>query len=132
MTHTVSSSGSTATAMDTSDDTLPASPLWTWPFEEACAKLEPVFVEDLGDWPSGLEPRGWGDERARHAVVVPLTAEGMQKVPSGILVVGVNTRGQYDELCKTFFMLLSHHVASGLLAVTVSCYFLLVGCGVPR
>mgnify|MGYP001580934621 FL=1 len=88
--HLSVSSGSTA--MDTSGScSLAPAPAWTWPFDEACAKLEPVFVQDLAHWPAGLEPRSWDNEKARHAVVIPVLAEAGQKVPTGILVVGVNT-----------------------------------------
>lgn len=92
---------------------------WSWPFEEACFKREPLFLENLGGLTAGLEPRGW-DDLPRHAVIVPIFAEVGQVVPQAVLVVGVNTRGAYDALYTTFLQLVARHTAIGLLAVTVS------------
>lgn len=102
--------------MDTSG-TVTTPPIFSWPFEDACRSLEPVFIADLGELTASLEPRGW-EERPRQAVVFPLTAEAGQVIPSGVLIVGINSRGKYDALYKTFLQLVAHHIGIGILAVT--------------
>ncbi|ORY86727.1 hypothetical protein BCR35DRAFT_302458 [Leucosporidium creatinivorum] len=106
-----SGSGSTATAM--ADDST--SPNWSWPFEEACLRREPVVVE-LDSLSDSLEPRGWND-RPRCAVVIPIMVDAAQSIPQAILVLGINPRSQYDDLHATFFNLLARHIAVGLFAV---------------
>lgn len=81
-------------------------------------RREPVFVENLRNLTAKLEQRGW-EERPRHAVVIPVFAEAGQKVPQAVLVVGINSRGNYDLLYATFLQLVARHVAIGLLAVSV-------------
>lgn len=105
--------------METSNSLLDRR--WSWPFEEACLKKEPVFIENLKNLTADFEARGWED-LPKHAVVVPIFAEAGQVIPQAILVVGVNTRGSYDVLYKTFLQLVARHTAIGLLAVCVSCF----------
>lgn len=111
-----SGSGSTATAM--ADDGDVGRLAWSWPFEEACLRREPVFVEDLGVLPQSLEKRGW-EETPRHAVVIPIMVDAANAFPQAILVLGVNARSEYDDLHATFFNLLARHIAVGLFAVMV-------------
>ncbi|GAA5973125.1 hypothetical protein JCM11641_006280 [Rhodosporidiobolus odoratus] len=93
---------------------------WSWPFEEACLKRDPVVVEDLGLFAEGLDrSRGWNTP-AKQAVVIPIMVEAGQKVPSAVLVLGVNPQNRYDQLMETFFSLLSRHVAIGLFAVVAA------------
>lgn len=89
--------------------------IWQWPFEEACTKREPIFVEDLSPFAEILEKR-W-EEPPRHAVVIPIMVEAGQTVPQAILVLGVGSRCEYNDLYATFFKLLARHIAVGLFAV---------------
>lgn len=93
-------------------------PGYSWPFEEACMRREPVFVEDLGPLADTLEKRGW-EETPRHAVVIPILVDAAQTIPQAIIVLGVNSRTEYDDLHATFFNLIARHVAVGLFAVLV-------------
>ncbi|GAA6059978.1 hypothetical protein JCM10212_001327 [Sporobolomyces blumeae] len=140
---TSTTSGSNATAMDLRDrileahnagPALPNSPLdragsplpssvrpeWTWPFDDACLNREPVQVDNLGALADRLEVRGW-DKPSRSAVVIPVRIDADATTPSAVLVLGVNpmTKHQIDSnpLMKTFFDLLSRHVAIGLFSV---------------
>ncbi|KAI5479085.1 hypothetical protein MNV49_004083 [Pseudohyphozyma bogoriensis] len=97
-------------------DSVTAKNSWSWPFEEACMSLKPVFVEELGDDASGLEERGWG-ERPSQAVVIPLAGEAGQLIPAGVLVFMLSPRCKFDEAYETFVKLIGHHVAIGLLGV---------------
>lgn len=115
---TSGSGGSGSTAMELTSSSTPDR-RYSWPFEEACLKREPVFIESLKGLSDDLELRGW-NELPRHAVVVPIFAEAGQNVPQAVLVVGINTRGCYDALYKTFLQLVARHTAIGLLAVCVS------------
>jgi hypothetical protein len=108
-----SGSGSTATAM--ADDSSP--PDWSWPFEDACLRREPVLVA-LDSLAESLEPRGWKDP-SRYAVVIPIMVDAAQTIPQAILVLGVNPRSEYEDLHATFFNLLARHIAVGLFAVMV-------------
>ncbi|TKA52251.1 hypothetical protein B0A53_04674 [Rhodotorula sp. CCFEE 5036] len=130
--------GSTATAMDlrglngnspapsNSSNASTASPFvtenrpgqtWSWPFEEACLKRDPVLVEDLGSLAESLDrSRGWS-YAPRQAVVIPIMIEAGQTVPSAVLVLGVNAMSRYDHLLETFNNLIARHVAIGLFAV---------------
>lgn len=90
---------------------------WSWPFEEACRKRDPVLVEDLGPLAETLDrSRGWSYP-ARQAVVLPVFVEANQAIPSAVLVLGVNSMGRYDHLLETFNNLVARHVAIGLFAV---------------
>ncbi|KAM0747651.1 hypothetical protein T439DRAFT_93583 [Meredithblackwellia eburnea MCA 4105] len=110
------STSSDHTAMDTSPT---GPPPFVWPFDEALATLEPVFLPTLpSSLTSTLIPRGWPGEIPRHAVVLPIVTDLGQKVPSGMLVVGVNTRGEYDELYRGFLAMVGHQIGSGLMVVT--------------
>ncbi|GAA6012992.1 hypothetical protein JCM11491_000931 [Sporobolomyces phaffii] len=131
-------SGSSATAMDIRERLLDSSssssstppgrqsspqpkpnPEWVWPFEEACLKRQPVQVDDLGALGENLEQRGW-DQRARSAVVIPIRIDADASAPSAVIVLGVNPMSKsLDEnpLMKTFFDLISRHVAIGLFSV---------------
>jgi hypothetical protein len=80
--------------------------------------LKPIIVDDLGDHVSSLEPRGW-ENSPKKAVVIPLQAEVGSLIPTGVLVLGVNPRTVYDDVYETFFRLLAHQTAIGLLSVTV-------------
>jgi hypothetical protein len=101
-------------------------PAWTWPFEEACLRREPVLVEDLGPLAATLDRRGW-EEPPRHAVVIPIVVEAGQTIPQAVLVLGVNPRSAFDELYSTFFKLIARHVAIGLFAVMVRFVGLILG-----
>jgi hypothetical protein len=96
---------------------------WTWPFEEACMKRQPVTIEDLGPLGEQLEQRGW-EQRARSAVVIPIRIDSDESnTPSAVIVLGVNPmakRLEENPLMKTFFDLISRHVAIGLYSVLVS------------
>lgn len=71
------------------------SPAWTWPFEEACLKRDPVVVEDLGSLAESLDrSKGWAVP-TRQAVVIPVLVEAGQTVPSAVLVIGVNALNRY-------------------------------------
>ncbi|GAA5982210.1 hypothetical protein JCM5350_007698 [Sporobolomyces pararoseus] len=133
-------SGSTATAMDirerlldsgsSSSPTPPArlgspqpnkpTPDWMWPFEEACLKRQPVQVEDLGQLGEQLDQRGW-EQRATSAVVIPIRIDADESsTPTAVIVLGVNPmakRLEENPLMKTFFDLISRHVAIGLYSV---------------
>ncbi|GAA5907789.1 hypothetical protein JCM5296_004537, partial [Sporobolomyces johnsonii] len=111
------SSGSTSTASSRQLSSEPAeAPAWSWPFDEACHKREPVFVEDLSAFADSLEKRGWGNP-PKHAVVIPIMVEAGQTIPGAVFVLGVNSMNQYDHLMETFFNLVARHVAIGLFAV---------------
>lgn len=92
-----------------------SSSSWSWPFEEACLRREPVLVE-LDSLAESLVPRGWEDP-PRYAVVIPIMVDAAQTVPQAVLVFGVNPRSVYDDLHATFFSLLARHIAVGLFAV---------------
>ncbi|KAI5477386.1 hypothetical protein MNV49_006453 [Pseudohyphozyma bogoriensis] len=92
------------------------TPGWSWPFEEACMSLKPVFVDRLGELASGLEERGWG-EKPSQAIVIPLAGEAGQLIPAGVLVFGLSPRCKFDDAYETFVKLVGHHVAIGLLGV---------------
>ncbi|GAA5948632.1 hypothetical protein JCM21900_005196 [Sporobolomyces salmonicolor] len=112
-----SSSGSTSTASARQLSSQSSkAPAWSWPFEEACHKREPVFIEDLGAFTNSLEKRGWGNP-PKHAVVIPIMVEAGQTIPGAFFVLGVNSMNQYDHLMETFFNLVARHVAIGLFAV---------------
>ncbi|GAA5985176.1 hypothetical protein JCM10908_002555 [Rhodotorula pacifica] len=90
---------------------------WSWPFEEACLKRDPVLVEDLGSLSDTLDrSKGWS-YAPRQAVVIPIMVEAGQTVPSAVLVLGVNAMSRYDHLLETFNNLIARHVAIGLFAV---------------
>ncbi|SCV70300.1 BQ2448_1694 [Microbotryum intermedium] len=110
-----SGSGSGSSNLTTMDTDGPRS-RWSWPFEDACLRREPVFVERLGELANHLEKRGW-DDPPRHAVVIPITVESTSNAPQAVLVLGVSSRSVYDELYSTFFSLVARHIAIGLYAV---------------
>ncbi|GAA5905350.1 uncharacterized protein JCM6883_006368 [Sporobolomyces salmoneus] len=129
-------SGSSATAMDIRERLLDSSsssstppgrhaspqpnPEWSWPFEEACLKRQPVLIEDLGALGERLEQRGW-EQRARSAVVIPIRIDAAEgSAPTAVIVLGLNPMAKrLDEnpLMKTFFDLISRHIAIGLFSV---------------
>ncbi|GAA5867623.1 hypothetical protein JCM3774_001533 [Rhodotorula dairenensis] len=90
---------------------------WSWPFEEACQKREPVLVEDLGPLAESIDrTRGWS-YTPHQAMVIPIMVEAGQTVPSAVLVLGINAMSRYDHLLETFNNLIARHVAIGLFAV---------------
>ncbi|GAA6041500.1 hypothetical protein JCM8097_001909 [Rhodosporidiobolus ruineniae] len=94
-----------------------AAPNWTWPFEEACHKRDPVVVEDLGPYAETLDrTKGWSVP-PRQAVVIPVMVEAGQSVPSAVLVLGVNAMNRYDHLMETFFNLVARHTGIGFFSV---------------
>jgi hypothetical protein len=117
-----------------------SSPAWTWPFEEACFKRDPVLVEDLGPFAESLDrSKGWSIP-TKNAVVIPVMVEAGQTVPSAVLVLGVNPMNRYggfsllllllaymltmssplvDHLMETFFNLVARHLAIGFFSVLV-------------
>ena len=99
------------------------TPDWMWPFEEACLKRQPVQVEDLGQLGEQLDQRGW-EQRATSAVVIPIRIDADESsTPTAVIVLGVNPmakRLEENPLMKTFFDLISRHVAIGLYSVLVS------------
>ncbi|SCZ87449.1 BZ3500_MvSof-1268-A1-R1_Chr2-2g04915 [Microbotryum saponariae] len=113
--NTGSGSGSGSSNLTTMDTDGPRS-RWSWPFEDACLRREPVFVERLGELANHLEKRGW-DDSPRHAVVIPITVESTSNAPQAVLVLGVSSRSVYDDLYSTFFSLVARHIAIGLYAV---------------
>ncbi|BGP19092.1 hypothetical protein JCM10213v2_007179 [Rhodosporidiobolus nylandii] len=90
---------------------------WSWPFEEACLKRDPVLVEDLGAFAETLDRSNGWNTPTRQAVVIPVMVEAGQTVPSAVLVLGVNAMNRYNHLMETFFNLLARHVAIGIFAV---------------
>jgi len=116
-----SDSSSTPPGRQSSPQPRP-TPEWTWPFEEACLKRQSVLVEDLGGFGETLEKRGW-DSRAKSAVVIPIRIDSDASSPSAVIVLGINPMSKSLEenpLMKTFFDLISRHVAIGLYSVIVS------------
>ncbi|KAM0790951.1 hypothetical protein ACM66B_004256 [Microbotryomycetes sp. NB124-2] len=114
MSRNSSTSGSCSTATLNDIDTSPSN--WSWPFEDACLRKEPVFVDSLGHLASTIEPRGW-EEPPRSAVVIPIFVDAAQTVPQAIMVLGINPRSSYNDLYATFLKLLARHIAVGLFAV---------------
>ncbi|GAA5891499.1 hypothetical protein JCM6882_004493 [Rhodosporidiobolus microsporus] len=95
----------------------PRVPQWTWPFEEACMKRDPVLVDDLGALAESLDrSKGWAIP-TRQAVVIPVMVDAGQSIPSAVLVLGVNAMSRYDHLMDTFFGLLARHTAIGFFSV---------------
>ncbi|GAA5932140.1 uncharacterized protein JCM15063_001133 [Sporobolomyces koalae] len=118
----IDSSSSTASSTPpgrTSSPQARAKPAWTWPFEEACLKRETVQVDDLGDLVDSLDERGW-DTRPKSAIVIPIRIDTEASAPSAVIVLGVNPMAKRlaeNPLMKTFFDLISRHIAIGLFAV---------------
>ncbi|KAK4701056.1 cysteine-dependent adenosine diphosphate thiazole synthase, partial [Phenoliferia sp. Uapishka_3] len=88
-----------------------------WPFEQVLAERRRILVQDLSPFASELEGRAWGDN-PRQAVVVPIFTDPTSKIPSAVLVIGLNPRAPYDDLYIAFTRVVSRHVAFALLAVT--------------
>lgn len=101
-----------------SEETEDGADDFTWPFEDAILRREPVFVSHLPlkltSRLAGARQGGW-EEPPRHAVVIPVF--GGQASPLGLLVLGVNQRTDYDTLTQAFFNLVARHTAVGLFAV---------------
>ncbi|KAK4047297.1 hypothetical protein OIV83_005475 [Microbotryomycetes sp. JL201] len=120
MSRNSSTSGSCSTT--TLNDVDTSSSHWSWPFEDACLRKEPVFVDSLGLHAMTLEQRGW-EEQPRSAVVIPIFVDAAQTIPQAIMVLGINPRSSYNDLYATFLKLLARHIAVGLFAVMAKTSF---------
>ncbi|SCV70301.1 BQ2448_1695 [Microbotryum intermedium] len=93
-----------------------------WPFQEACQRRKPVFINDLGGRATGFAKRGWPTP-LKHAVVIPIVTQSgsdNSSAPRAVLVLGINPRRPWNEVFATFLSLLARHLSNGLLAVSMA------------
>ncbi|WVQ95095.1 hypothetical protein IAU59_002189 [Kwoniella sp. CBS 9459] len=92
------------------DDEGPQIDMESWPIKEALSSNRLVLVEDCSSIIDGYPIRVW-DELPTAAIVVPITNESDDGLPSAVLVLGLNIRRPFDDDYESFIL------ASGIAAV---------------
>ncbi|WVR09485.1 hypothetical protein IAU60_006553 [Kwoniella sp. DSM 27419] len=98
------------------DDDGPQLKMDCWPIKEALRSNRLVLVEDCSTLIEGFSIRVW-DELPTAAVVVPITNESEDGLPSAVLVLGLNIRRPFDDDYESFIHVLRLQLASGIAAV---------------
>ncbi|OCF32740.1 hypothetical protein I316_05661 [Kwoniella heveanensis BCC8398] len=106
------------------DEDGPQINMESWPIKEALTSNRLVLVEDCSSMIEGYSIRVW-DELPTAAVVVPITNESDDGVPSAVLVLGLNIRRPFDDdyddhfdrLMISWVCRLRLQLASGIAAV---------------
>nr|XP_019011586.1 uncharacterized protein I206_03688 [Kwoniella pini CBS 10737]OCF50367.1 hypothetical protein I206_03688 [Kwoniella pini CBS 10737] len=92
----------------------------TWPIKEALLTNRLVMVENCESLISGYPIRVW-DELPTAAVVIPISNESNDGVPSAVLILGLNIRRPFDEDYESFILIIFRRLrvqlASGIAAV---------------
>ena len=87
-----------------------------WPFKEALHSRRLVLVEDCSVVVEGYPVRVW-DELPNSAVIVPISSDSDEGIPSAVLVVGLSVRRPFDDDYEAFIHVLRSQLASGIAAV---------------
>jgi hypothetical protein len=74
---------------------LQTSDSFEWPFEQSLHEKSAIRFPIPKEISSGFQKRGWGD-LASHGVIMSLSPESDSR-PLGMLVLGLNTRRNYDS-----------------------------------
>ena len=77
------------------------SPLEHWPFMEALQNKRPVLVEDCSALLENFPVRVW-DELPNAAIVVPVSTESDDGIPSSVVVLGLSVRRPFDDDYEAF------------------------------
>jgi hypothetical protein len=83
-----------------------------WPFEQATHERSPIRFPVPAEVTIGFQQRGWGD-LTTHAVILSLSSE-VDSTPLGFLIMGVNTRRNYDADYSNWMHLLKSALSSYL------------------
>ena len=83
---------------------LQARSVPSWPIAEALSTRRMVMVEDCRELIEGYTVRVW-DELPTSAIVVPITNDMDEGVPSAVFVIGLNVRRPFDEEYQSFIQL---------------------------
>ncbi|KIY35872.1 hypothetical protein I305_01447 [Cryptococcus gattii E566] len=89
-----------------------------WPIREALQCKRLILVEDISILIKDYPIRVW-DELPNAAIVVPISNDSEEGIPSAVLVLGLNIRRPFDEEYESFIVLnrLRLQLASGIAAV---------------
>lgn len=74
-----------------------------WPFREALQTRRIVLVDDCSSLIEGYPVRVW-DELPNAAVVVPISNESDEGVPSSVIVIGLSIRRPFDDDYESFLV----------------------------
>ncbi|WVF67533.1 hypothetical protein IAT40_002289 [Kwoniella sp. CBS 6097] len=85
------------------DEDGPQINMESWPIREALTSNRLVLVEDCSSIIQGYSIRVW-DELPTAAVVVPITNESDDGLPSAVLVLGLNIRRPFDDDYESFIV----------------------------
>ena len=77
------------------------SPLEHWPFMEALQNKRSVLVEDCSALLENFPVRVW-DELPNAAIVVPVSTESDDGIPSSVVVLGLSVRRPFDDDYEAF------------------------------
>ncbi|WVQ81842.1 hypothetical protein IAT38_003969 [Cryptococcus sp. DSM 104549] len=97
-----SSSGIPPQPLADSDHSFPP-PVDQWPIREALQSRRLILVEDCSAFIQDFPIRVW-DELPNAAVVVPISSDSDEGVPTSVLVLGLNIRRPFDEPYESFVL----------------------------
>jgi signal transduction histidine kinase len=83
-----------------------------WPLARVATSGQAEVIEDLATRFGALPGGAWTDSPA-SAMVLPIVHPG-QKVPAGLLVLGINPQRVFDSDYRAFFFSLADHLATAL------------------
>lgn len=94
----------------TATSTNPTAP---WPFEEALSTRQCLVVDNIQGLIQGFPVRQW-TELPDLAVVVPISSEGSEETPTGVMVLGLNLYRPLDPEYEEWVQVLRGHISLGL------------------
>lgn len=74
-----------------------------WPIREALQCKRLILVEDISILIKDYPIRVW-DELPNAAIVVPISSDSEEGIPSAVLVLGLNIRRPFDEEYESFIV----------------------------
>lgn len=81
----------------------PTPELKHWPIREALQCKSLILVEDVAGLIKDYPIRVW-DELPNAAIVVPISSDSEEGIPSAVLVLGLNIRRPFDEDYESFIV----------------------------
>ncbi|KAL1409269.1 hypothetical protein Q8F55_006102 [Vanrija albida] len=90
----------------------PANPTVPWPLEEALSTRQCLVVDNIQPLIQGFPVRQW-TELPDLAVVVPISSEGSEEMPSGVMVLGLNLYRPLDPEYEEWVQVIRGHLTLG-------------------
>ncbi|MBD2435656.1 response regulator [Nostoc sp. FACHB-110] len=84
-----------------------------WQLAQVKNTGEAAYIDDLKTRFGELSGGVW-EESPRAAIVLPITQSGQKQQLSGLLILGVSPRRQFDDDYRGFFDLVANHVATAI------------------